>query len=117
MSKSILSFFQKASEAESSTKRTVVSTNDVNSVNTKDIEIPVNTVNNIQHNLVSEPLNNEGPSCHLSQFHPDNSFKFPVSTFGNRERHCQYKWFQEFKWLHYDAKKDCVFCYWCKKTF
>lgn len=42
-------------------------------------------------------------------FHPPSNFKFKVTD----NRTCHYNWFEEWKWLHYDEKKDSVFCHTC----
>ncbi|KAG8178789.1 hypothetical protein JTE90_022417 [Oedothorax gibbosus] len=39
--------------------------------------------------------------------HPTSSFKFPKD--GNRS--CQFSWFKQFPWLHYDEQSDYVLCY------
>ena len=41
------------------------------------------------------------------------NYKFPRQKFGNFERAFQSKWFDQFKWLHYDQEKDAVFCVTC----
>ena len=38
-----------------------------------------------------------------------------MGIIGNRERPCQHQWFDEFKWLHYDIRKDAVFYCYCMK--
>ena len=48
--------------------------------------------------------------------HPPSTFKFPVTKFGDQNRSCQSKWFEEFGWLHYDESKNRVFCYHCVKA-
>ena len=45
--------------------------------------------------------------------HPPSTFKFPVTKFGDQNRSCQSKWFEEFGWLHYDEARNRVFCYHC----
>ena len=46
-------------------------------------------------------------------FQPPENFSFPKTRIGQRERHCQYRWFKNYKWLHYDVQKDSVFCFYC----
>ena len=50
-----------------------------------------------------------------TRYRPKNDLKFPKRIIGNRERPCQHQWFDEFKSLHYDVRKDAVFCYYCMK--
>lgn len=48
-------------------------------------------------------------------FQPAN-FGFPKRCFGRKNavfRSCQSSWFAKWKWLHYDAEKDAVFCHTC----
>ena len=82
----------------------------VDSVNNKQIEDHVNTVDN--ENAINPHLGCTSASL-IPQYHPQESFKFPKILIGKRERCCQHNWFKEFKWLLYDAKKDYVFCYYC----
>jgi len=96
MQKSIQSFFKK--------------TNSVNTVNSaKDQEPVVDSENVKSVNSVNKNIDIET----VIQFRPDKDYEFPRSTFGKRERRCQHQWFQDFSWLHYDAKIDKVFCYYC----
>ena len=109
MSKSILSFFKKSDTNSGS---------NVESVNNPDDASYVNSVNNINHNdaHTSVNSNNSGPSLtHSSIYRPPKSYAFPKTTIGNRERPCQCQWFEDYKWLHYDERKHCVFCYFCIK--
>lgn len=46
-------------------------------------------------------------------FHPTRTFVFPRRKFGARERSCQWQWFQDYPFLHYDVAKDAVFCHTC----
>ena len=78
----------------------------------------VNSVNNINHNdtHTSGNSNNSGPSLtHSSIYRPPKSSAFPKTTKRNRERHCQYQWFKDYKCLHHDERKDSVFSYFCIK--
>ena len=85
MSKSILSFFKKSTDSESSIESTVEPVNNVNSV---DNEAPVNSVDTVHDDLASgsRPVHSEnsGPSCHISQYRPDRIFQFPKSIRGKR---------------------------------
>ena len=49
-------------------------------------------------------------------FHPDSSFTFPKTTFGNKRRSCQAVYFKSCPWLSYDVQKDAVFCHLCVKS-
>ena len=44
---------------------------------------------------------------------PDSKFKFPKSDGG---RSCLMKWFETFKWLHYDEGQDHVLCFTCHQA-
>ena len=108
MSQSILSFFKKSNTNSGS---------NVESVNNRDDASYVNSVNNINHNDTHTSVNgnNSGPSLtHSSIYHPPKSYAFPKTT-RNREQPCQYQWFEDYKWVHYDEGKDCMFCYFCIK--
>ena len=109
MTKSILSFFKKSNTN---------SGRNVESANNHDDASYVNSVNNINHNdtHTSANVNNSGPSLtHSSIYRPLKSYAFPKTAIGNQERPCQYQWFEDYKWLHYNERKDCVFCYFCIK--
>ena len=67
------------------------------------------TVNSNPVNIVEKPKSIEKPLL----YQPPENFIFPKTLIGNRERHCQSKWFKTFPWLHYDVKKDSVFCHFC----
>ena len=46
-------------------------------------------------------------------------FSFPKRSYGHKKvtnRAFQQKWFQRWKWLHYDSGGDRVFCYLCVKA-
>ena len=104
MSKSIVSFFKKSDTNPGS---------NVESVTNPDDASYGNSVNNINHNNTRTSVisNNSGPSLsHSSIYPPRKSYKFPKTAIGNRGRPCRYQWFQDCKWLHYDERKDCVFC-------
>lgn len=45
------------------------------------------------------------------QFRPPSNFSFPKTKVGSRLRSCQYQWFDQYKWLHYDTKYDPFFIY------
>ena len=109
MSKSIVSFFKKSDTNPGS---------NVESVTNPDDASYGNSVNNINHNNTRTSVisNNSGPSLSHSSIYPSRkSYKFPKTVIGNRERPCRYQWFQDCKWLHYDERKDCVFCQFCIK--
>ncbi len=46
------------------------------------------------------------------------NIKFPVQSFGKQTatRSFNSKWFDRFKWLHYDKDKDAAFCFTCIKA-
>ena len=91
MSKSILSFFKKSDTNSGS---------NVESVNNPDDASYVDSVNNINHNDTHKSVNsnNSGPSLtHSSIYPPSKSYTFPKTTIGNRERPCQYQWFEDYK--------------------
>ena len=119
MSKSIRSFFKSAPIVNSSS-----STKDIN----KDIENTVNTVDsvNIVHNVNyincvnsvdnGTQVDTSGKPSIVSGktlFKPPENFSFPKTRIGQRERHCQYNWFKNYQWLHYDVQKDSVICFYC----
>ena len=37
-------------------------------------------------------------------YHPPNTFSFPKTTFGKKDRSSQASWFVKFPWLHYDER-------------
>lgn len=41
----------------------------------------------------------------------------PTQVLSNRVLHFQEKWYSEFPWLHYDALKQGVLCFYCKKVY
>ena len=94
-SKSILSFFGRSQSSASSS---------TSSVNNVDMD---------KDKMITNDVAKESSSNSVEQYHPPENFQFPKIKIGNRERHCQYQWFNNFNWLHYDAKKDSVFCYYC----
>ncbi|XP_068735601.1 zinc finger MYM-type protein 1-like [Montipora capricornis] len=53
-----------------------------------------------------------------SPYQPKN-FKFPAKTFGSKnqtKRSFQTAWFERFKWLHYDERRDAAYCHTCLKA-
>ena len=54
-----------------------------------------------------------GQKCIKKLFQPPENFSFPKTRIEQRERHCQYRWFKNYKWLYYDVQKDSVFCFYC----
>lgn len=79
------------------------------------VEIPITHSNTRISKLTPSELNElrEVPN----QYQPSKSFSFPKQKDGrNRNRSAQHRWFSEFKWLHYDVKKDAVFCHTCLKA-
>ena len=109
MTKSILSFFKKSNTNSGSNVESVINHDDASYVN---------SVNNINHNdtHTSVNSNNSGPLLtHSSIYRPPKSYAFPKTAIGNQEQPCQYQWFEDYKWLHYYEKKDCMFCYFCIK--
>ena len=49
--------------------------------------------------------------------HQPRSFNFPTRSFGKTKvvsRLFQSKWFDKYKWLHYDEAKDTAYCYTCR---
>ena len=114
MSKSILSFFKVSRESNGSLSST---SKNVNTVNTDTLQ----SVNNEttadgatnSENTINIPHLEFTPASSTSQYRPQDSFQFPKRLIGNRERRCQHQWFKEFKWLHYNVKNNCVFCYYC----
>ena len=53
-----------------------------------------------------------------SPYQPTN-YVFPSRSFGLSKplkRSFQSSWFSRFHWLHYDASKDCAFCFICCKA-
>ena len=101
---SITSFFKKTTDTNF---------NNVNNVNSHSKLTNVNNVNSNDQSVTS--VNSSASSGLSCQYRPPKSFIFPKTTFGNRERRCQHQWFEDYNWLHYDEKKDCVFCYICMK--
>ncbi len=52
--------------------------------------------------------------------HPADNFVFPKKSFGKKQivwRSCQAPWFKRWPYLHYDAARDCLFCYTCVEGF
>ena len=92
---------------------------------------PVNTVNNGADDVVNIPesscavshVNSENSEnvssncCSLPEkpYHPSKQFVFPKTKL-TRNRSCQYNWFDNYPWLHYDIDKYCVFCFYCMKN-
>ena len=56
------------------------------------------------------------PTSRSEPFHPPKGFTFPRTTFGSRSRSCQYQWFENFDFLHYDIEKDAIFCATCVRA-
>ena len=109
MTKSILSFFKKSNTN---------SGRNVESANNHDDASGGGGGGGSNHNdtHTSANVNNSGPSLtHSSIYRPLKSYAFPKTAIGNQERPCQYQWFEDYKWLHYNERKDCVFCYFCIK--
>ena len=54
----------------------------------------------------------------VKKLHPPKSFDFPKQSFGSRGIHRSFRseLCQEFKWLHYDAAADAVYCNLCLCT-
>ena len=53
-----------------------------------------------------------------SPYQPKN-FKFPTKSFGSKnptKRSFQTAWFESFKWLHYDERRDAAYCHTCLKA-
>ena len=48
--------------------------------------------------------------------HPPQNYKFPVTNVANKNRSCQSQWFSTWKWLHYDASQNRVFCHPCSRA-
>lgn len=51
--------------------------------------------------------------------HQPRSFTFPSRSFGKKtvvSRSFQSKWFDKYKWLHYDEAMDAAYCYTCRKA-
>ena len=46
-----------------------------------------------------------------------SNFNFPKKLYGKQYRSVQSTWFKEFPWLHYDDKKDTLFCYVCSNQY
>ena len=84
------------------------SSNDVNIVNVNNDFEEVDAIKSVNRSDIVAPAEN-----FIAHFRPEKSFEFPKSKFGNRDRRCQHQWFQDFKWLHYDVRRDCVFCFHC----
>ena len=84
MSKSILSFFKKSDTNSGS---------NVESVKNPDDASYVDSVNNINHNDTHKSVNSNNSSI----YPPSKSYTFPKTKIGNRERPCQYQWFEDYK--------------------
>jgi hypothetical protein len=39
--------------------------------------------------------------------------EFPNRKIGDRDRHFNFVWFQNFPWIEYSVKKDAAFCFMC----
>ena len=46
-----------------------------------------------------------------------SQYNFPKKRYGNQYRSVQSIWFSEYPWLHYDEKKDSLFCYICSNQY
>ena len=111
MSKSIKSLFIKSKNSSSSRKYYVPSVdkelaNDVDTANEDKTVKNLSTINDSHANSELFP-----------RYHPKKSLKLKNSTFEKRERPCQHQWFNDFNWLHYDMKKDGVFCSYCMARY
>ena len=73
----------------------------------------VNTVNTNENAVTS--TSSSSNTLLEKPYHPPKNFVFPKTKFGSRYRSCQYKWFNDYTWLHYDLEKDHVFCFYCMK--
>jgi hypothetical protein len=78
------------------------------------------------------------PTMPSVPFQPDSKYQFPKNIrthfvedkFGKlikdcktednktvtKTRSCQYRWFQKWEWLHYDAESDSLFCHLCSSA-
>ena len=103
--KSILSFFKKP-----------LST--VNNGADDVVNIPESSCTVVNSDVNSENVFSTSNCCSLPEksYHPSKDFVFPKTKFGSRNRPCQHNWFDNYPWLHYDIKKDCVFCFYCMKN-
>ena len=65
----------------------------------------------------TRPSNQQQTSDRDQPFQP--LMKFPGRKCGkeNFERSFQYRWFSQWKWLHYVKEKDCVLCFACHQAF
>jgi hypothetical protein len=41
------------------------------------------------------------------------AYEFPNRKIGDRDRHFNFVWFQNFPWIEYSVKKDAAFCFMC----
>jgi hypothetical protein len=46
---------------------------------------------------------------HFNHMHHE----FPNRKIGDRDRHFNFVWFQNFPWIEYSVKKDAAFCFMC----
>ena len=120
MSRSIRSYFENASESTdvASSKNLNVVNNEHNinadTANGKPLEDHINNAE-IETSVEANNTHLESMSASLAQYCPQESFQFPKSLIGKRELRCQHQWFNQFKWLHYDARNDSVFCCHCMR--
>ena len=53
-------------------------------------------------------------------YHPTSQSALPYRSYGQSEkgtrRCCQIAWFKNWRWLHYQASTDTVFCHTCCKA-
>ena len=113
MAKSTRSNFFKATEITEDNERRQYIYDLTNDLNTSADNL--NTENNVdcgQNVDKQTSINIDFPN---TRYRPKADFKFPNRIIGNREHLCQHQSFDEFKWLHYDIRKDTVFYYYCMK--
>ena len=57
-----------------------------------------------------------GPQLGEHPFHPPHGYKFPVTKIGSANRKVHADWFIKWPWLHYEASKDKLHCFYCTKA-
>ena len=117
MAKSIRSYFLKATEINIPTSARATNENNINDL-TNDLNTSTDNVNTEDNVACGQNVDKQTSviiDFPNTQYRQKADFRFPKRIIGNRERPCQHQWFDEFKWFHYDIRKDAVFCYYCMK--
>ena len=101
-SRSLFSYFQRSRSSSESAPSP-----------SNDVSLPERDLSSSEsENAVSEPEESPDGRVVLEPYQPRNVV-FPPCKFGVQSRSFQAGWFDKWKWLDWDNKKDCVYCHPC----